>query len=193
MKTVMMMGVCVACLAIHIDALAQLYKCSDPAGKTVYQQGPCSGDKAEGKLELQDQVSGERYGGSKRGAFPGVTDKEFEAIVAQARRNAQRGKCEYEIPPTLMLTQDQRKRLVLECDEASKPFYRNKDIAAEKAERVGPPRIGMKAEQVLAGKWGEPEKVNKTTTAYGVREQWVYSRPLRYVYVENGVVVALQE
>lgn len=55
-----------------------------------------------------------------------------------------------------------------------------------------PPKIGMTAQEVRESSWGEPKKINKTTTVYGVSEQWVYSLD-RYVYFENGVVVAIQE
>lgn len=54
------------------------------------------------------------------------------------------------------------------------------------------PRIGMTAKEVEKSLWGSPKKVNKTTTIYGVSEQWVYSID-RYVYLENGIVTAIQE
>jgi hypothetical protein len=54
------------------------------------------------------------------------------------------------------------------------------------------PQVGMTAEEVIKTKWGQPQRINKTTTAYGVTEQWVYSG-YRYVYLENGVVDAVQQ
>ncbi|SMG52200.1 hypothetical protein [Paenibacillus aquistagni] len=55
------------------------------------------------------------------------------------------------------------------------------------------PEIGMKAEELLESKsWGKPKDINKTTTEYGVHEQWVYSGG-RYVYLEDGVVTSIQE
>lgn len=51
--------------------------------------------------------------------------------------------------------------------------------------------IGMSAERALR-KFGQPHKINRTTTASGVREQWVYDNG-QYVYVENGKVTAIQE
>lgn len=53
-----------------------------------------------------------------------------------------------------------------------------------------PPQIGMTADQLLASSWGKPDSVNRTTTAYSVSEQWVYM--FGYVYVENGIVTAIQ-
>lgn len=54
------------------------------------------------------------------------------------------------------------------------------------------PQIGMTAEEVKKSTWGEPEKINKTTTKYGVSEQWVYYG-YKYIYLENGIVTAIQE
>lgn len=54
------------------------------------------------------------------------------------------------------------------------------------------PQVGMTDVEVLSTFWGQPTDINKTTTASGVSEQWVYSNN-RYVYLENGIVTAIQE
>ena len=54
------------------------------------------------------------------------------------------------------------------------------------------PGIGMAADDLRASSWGTPSSVNRTTTPYGTREQWVYGGG-RYVYVERGRVVAVQD
>ncbi|MDT3429185.1 hypothetical protein J2Z22_004785 [Paenibacillus forsythiae] len=54
------------------------------------------------------------------------------------------------------------------------------------------PEIGMSAEKVLESTWGKPVDINKTTTKYGVHEQWVYYGG-RYLYLEDGVVTSIQE
>lgn len=54
------------------------------------------------------------------------------------------------------------------------------------------PAIGMTAEEVRNSRWGSPSKINTTITKYGTSEQWVYSN-YKYVYLENGVVTAIQE
>lgn len=55
--------------------------------------------------------------------------------------------------------------------------------------------VGMTSEDAVRA-WGRPDKINRTLLANVVREQWVYRRAGigndQYVYVENGVVVALQ-
>ena len=54
------------------------------------------------------------------------------------------------------------------------------------------PAIGMTAEEVKNSSWGKPSDINKTTTAYGIHEQWVYSGN-RYIYLDDGIVTAIQE
>lgn len=52
-------------------------------------------------------------------------------------------------------------------------------------------RIGMTPKRVIEGtSWGSPDKVNRTTTAKGTVEQWVY--PDGYLYFTNGRLSAIQ-
>jgi tetratricopeptide (TPR) repeat protein len=53
------------------------------------------------------------------------------------------------------------------------------------------PTIGMTQDEVLNSSWGKPLDRNKTTTEYGVSEQWVYGSD-RYIYFDNGIVTAIQ-
>ena len=53
-------------------------------------------------------------------------------------------------------------------------------------------RIGMTAKQVKENSnWGSPQKVNRTTTAGRVTEQWVYSDG--FLYFTNGRLTAVQD
>lgn len=54
------------------------------------------------------------------------------------------------------------------------------------------PQIGMSPEEVNSSSWGSPEDKNRTTTKYGVSEQWVYGDG-RYVYFNDGEVTTIQE
>ena len=69
-----------------------------------------------------------------------------------------------------------------------------KDIPSVKEETAPAvvPSVGMTAEEVRNSTWGKPEDINRTTTAYGVHEQWVYSNN-RYIYFDNGIVTTIQE
>ncbi len=51
--------------------------------------------------------------------------------------------------------------------------------------------IGMVPADALASSWGKPKKVNRTTRASGVREQWVYGNG-NYLYFDNGVLTSIQ-
>ncbi|WP_151839201.1 DUF4124 domain-containing protein [Acinetobacter ursingii] len=57
------------------------------------------------------------------------------------------------------------------------------------------PRIGMTSNQAERSKWGYPDTVNKTTTARGAHEQWVYrgAYKSKYLYFENGLLTSIQD
>lgn len=80
-----------------------------------------------------------------------------------------------------------RKQEIAELEEKAKAS--SKDI---KKEAKTDPLIGMTSEEIVNSTWGKPEKINKTTYAWGVAEQWCY-KDNKYVYLENGSVVAIQE
>lgn len=50
--------------------------------------------------------------------------------------------------------------------------------------------IGMTQEEVLLSSWGRPSDINKTISAGGTHEQWVYSGG--YLYFENGILTTIQ-
>lgn len=52
------------------------------------------------------------------------------------------------------------------------------------------PTIGMTASEVKNSTWGSPQKINKNTYSWGVREQWVYGDG-RYIYLEDGIVTSI--
>lgn len=51
-------------------------------------------------------------------------------------------------------------------------------------------RIGMTTDEVRS-RWGEPNDINRTITAHGTREQWVYGGG-NYLYFEDGILTAIQ-
>ncbi|AYV67628.1 hypothetical protein C2I06_12540 [Niallia circulans] len=54
------------------------------------------------------------------------------------------------------------------------------------------PSLQMTSDEVRNSTWGEPMDINKTTTSSGIHEQWVYYGN-RYIYLDNGIVTAIQE
>lgn len=79
---------------------------------------------------------------------------------------------------------------VVGLDTISEEEKGQKVAAKKECDRRGGVSVGMTAAQVTASCWGKPNKVNSTITGGGRREQWVYGS--QYVYVENGVVTAIQ-
>lgn len=66
------------------------------------------------------------------------------------------------------------------------------DMKRGKVNKRKEPYVGMTAADLLDSTWGMPEDINKTTTVYGVHEQWCYSG-YRYVYLDDGIVTGVQE
>lgn len=79
------------------------------------------------------------------------------------------------------LTQANAKRAKVADEEAK--FIR----AAKKRNGVN---LGMTDQDVLDSSWGKPRKINRTTNAYGVSEQWVYDGG--YLYFKDGVLTSVQ-
>ncbi len=50
--------------------------------------------------------------------------------------------------------------------------------------------VGMKRDEVERA-WGKPEKINRTSSGAGVREQWVYETGF-YVYFGNETVTSVE-
>ena len=51
-------------------------------------------------------------------------------------------------------------------------------------------RIGWTKEMCMES-WGEPKRINKTTSKYSISEQWVYDSG-SYLYFESGKLVTIQ-
>ncbi|MGG3925686.1 hypothetical protein ABET51_06765 [Metabacillus fastidiosus] len=96
---------------------------------------------------------------------------------------------------------DELKQKVDELDKIAKEkyaFYSEKvdeeEFITKADNRTYNPRtvkIGMTQEEVLTEGWGRPNDINKTTTSYGVKEQWVYDN-YNYLYFEDGILVTIQ-
>lgn len=82
----------------------------------------------------------------------------------------------------------------LESDERAQQRQAQEQREEEKRQEylANEPKIGMTAAEVRASNWGEPEKINKTTYAWGVTEQWCYPNN-KYIYFDDGIVTAISE
>ncbi|HEY8892608.1 MAG TPA: hypothetical protein VIM70_20425 [Clostridium sp.] len=69
--------------------------------------------------------------------------------------------------------------------------FKQSDNASSKPVQSSEPTIGMTSDEARASEWGNPNSINKTVTASGTDEQWVYDNN-EYVYIKNGIVTAIQ-
>lgn len=114
-----------------------------------------------------------------------------EAKAMAARKAAERREAERKAQEGIKAAERRRQQEAREAEEKAADARRRQAIAARTARPA--PRIGMTMDEIENGtNWGRPRDRNRTTTAASVREQWVYDVG-RYLYFENGRLVAIQE
>lgn len=96
-------------------------------------------------------------------------------------------------------TQESLKRLDILNNEIAKiqeqvSLAQEQDkLAREELAKKPNPKIGMTKEIVInETNWGKPQYINRTTTRYGIDEQFVYS-DYRYLYFKNGKLTTIQD
>lgn len=77
---------------------------------------------------------------------------------------------------------------VQQAKDKAEALAKKRELAQWRKEGV---TVGMSADRVLLSSWGKPESVNRTTNAFGVREQWVYGVG-NYLYFKDGVLTSIQ-
>lgn len=91
-----------------------------------------------------------------------------------------------------LLAEARKARQAEELKEQKKQAAEQARVAA--AEKARKKRegvtIGMTQQNVLDSSWGKPRDVNRTVSAYGVREQWVYDGG--YLYFKDGILTTIQ-
>lgn len=112
-----------------------------------------------------------------------VKKQKNDAIAAKKKKEADKAKAEEAQAKAQERKEREQQRIQALVDKYGQS---NVNLA-----RQGKVKIGWNKE-LCKEAWGEPRSVNKTTTAYGVNEQWVYSTS-RYLYFDNGVLTAIQE
>lgn len=133
--------------------------------------------------------------------------KEFQEVQrseTETNTNSLRGKYQY-IALTLKALKyvpDEIKNQIDEVQISANEKYQNylqlayqesqNEIITERTVDPQPVTIGMTKEEVLTEGWGKPSDVNRTTTASGVSEQWVYPG-YKCLYFEDGILVTIQD
>jgi flagellar basal body rod protein FlgB len=83
-----------------------------------------------------------------------------------------------------------KRKLTTEYADLLPHFQKELKVFAS-AQRKEGVSLGMTADEVKASSWGRPERVNRTTNSFGVREQWVYGGG-GYLYFKDGVLRTIQ-
>jgi tetratricopeptide (TPR) repeat protein len=83
-------------------------------------------------------------------------------------------------------------RTLIENDSGRLEEYARYNSSVNVPNEKPAPRIGMTAQEVRNSNWGSPNDINRTTTQFGVREQWVYNN-YKYIYLEDGIVTSISE
>ncbi|MGP7815564.1 hypothetical protein ACTXGU_00220 [Niallia sp. 01092] len=87
--------------------------------------------------------------------------------------------------------QQEKEREQQRIEDEKRELAEQAKLRAESPKTVS---IGMTKEEVLADGWGMPDHVNRTTTANGTDEQWVYGEySSKYLYFEDGVLTTIQD
>lgn len=182
-KTIMTMLALVLCA----PAMAQVFKCPDTSGRTVFQQVPCPGSGSVVKAEPKpaENVLTERQ-------------KNRAAVAAWAAKRASESDSDHEAA-----AQKQREidhSIAVAAENRRDGMLKDAGIKCDVDKMRAEPSIGMtEAEFVgctVLGRYGKSH-INETTTARGTSRQYVFrgARPseTRYVYTENGKVTAIQK
>lgn len=116
-----------------------------------------------------------------------IAKKDYEAAISAGAMFA-----DLSDPEMIALRTEAKARLAeIQAKEAKikAELDRKADLARRKREGV---KIGMTQQQVIESSWGKPSDINRTSTARGTREQWVYSDGRGYLYFDNGILTTVQ-
>jgi len=138
-------------------------------------------------------------------------DLENKQAIAQAELSVSKLDYQgalYDIEPALDIDKDNKQLLDLKgkyiklneeskakaSEEFKTQLFNENGILTPKQEEAKSKgaTVGMTKQECLDSSWGNPEDINKTTTASGVSEQWVYSSN-RYLYFEDGILTTIQD
>lgn len=174
-------------------------------------QWSCPNGNATWCYEFNEDSTGTFYGYEKESNslvytydYTWLYDKQSESvIITNVERNKEQNSfdiIEFSNDDTILVDvqssgQKTLTREYINVDSFSADYdtYDSEENTESKYFPVGSdPEIGMSETDVKLSSWGNPDSINKTKTENGVHEQWVYGNG-RYIYLDNGVVTAIQE
>lgn len=122
-------------------------------------------------------------------AYEPVLASEFLNLADRLDDDFVQHECVLSIPPNEMDIRMEKINAKTRNEEKLNAKFEAEADARQK--RPGA-KIGMTKKQVInKTSWGAPDSINKTTTAHGSQEQWVYGDN-NYLYFTNGKLTAIQ-
>lgn len=124
--------------------------------------------------KLSSQSITETFNLPKYSEWQNMTDKQIlQSVENPTDKNGN----------ALELSSDEKQRQL----KYAKEYIYERNLAKKPAAK-----IGMTKNQVRnQTNWGEPNSINKTVTAYGTIEQWIYD-DYQYLYFKNGKLTTIQ-
>lgn len=153
-------------LIFSIEVNAQVYRCEGVDGKMAFQSKPCAGAASE-KVEIHIPLNVELDSQHE----PEQSNDFFEELRQERREREARA-----------IQRSNEIRAERERQERYQRLIRENKVA-----------IGMSPEQVRRS-WGSPCNINRTISAHGNTEQWVYCYQHArsdYVYFRGGEVSSI--
>lgn len=157
--------VCVSGFAL---AQSTVRKCIDANGKALYQAEPCSGSLRESGRVL-----------SKEGWKDALPEPSVQAQKPQPE-NTEDKYLVFHSGEWKTVTKAELSKLQLSTS-----------VETGRSRYGALPTIGMSADDAQFSAWGAPKSKNKTETASGVTEQWVYPNQ-GYLYFRDGKLTSIQ-
>jgi hypothetical protein len=90
----------------------------------------------------------------------------------------------------LQAAEEKKNRAFLkEIHDGALAYEREQKARAARPDAV----LGMTERQVATEtNWGKPDRINRTTTASGIEDQWVFTRR-GYLYFRDDILTAIQQ
>lgn len=194
----------IAFLAACGDTTSPAQPAADPAAIQAKAHANCVASRSELLSRYEEEFGARRHWSAAdvlRGCATRLNDAELLERVRKAevashmaiignKQQPPRARAE----AMLRLAQDHPeagRRFENEARQIIEQADRADQLAAKAKRKREGVSIGMTQQQALDSSWGRPSHINRTTTAAGMREQWVYGGG-NYLYFSNGILVSIQ-
>jgi len=155
--------------AIAVDKIKKYIKIADVTAIKLSQEYASNNDYASAVISINNELKIDASNQQLRDLKIKYTNDKAKADIAQAKADIVQAKA------------DAQAKVDAQADEQAQAIAQAK------------PAIGMTKDEVRKGAWGQPDSINRTTTADGTTEQWVYDNN-KYLYFDvNGLLTDMQD